>query len=546
MAALLVLVGCGRTASVAPPAQSVAAPVSVTTSVLTLAPGQPCTSAFVTHSLDHTTIAGEKVVALYESNGSGVAINDLDDDGDLDIVLANLRGPNSILWNQGGLVFRTQRFDHGASRAVNIVDVDGEGRQDIVFTRRFAKPAYWRNTGREGDARFVLGEVPGVNNPFYSMNWGDLDGDGNLQLVAGSYDTELRKEQGAIFDTRGGGVGVFVYRHQGDGFVGLRLAEQADALAIALPDLDDDGRPDILVGNDFTRRDGAWLRAGESWSATEPFRRTSENTMSLDVGDIDNDGRPEIFATDMKPYDKDVRTMASWRPMMQKMSHPSSVSDPQITENVLQVPDANGRFRNQAYDRMLDATGWSWSSKFGDLDNDGFQDIYAVNGMIAEELFNHLPNDELVEENRALRNDGSGYFVPAPEWGLGSTASGRGMSIADLDGDGDLDIVVNNLQSPAQLFENRLCGGHGLEVDLFWPDSRNTRAIGARLVVDTSVGRLYRDVRAASGYLSGDAARIHFGVPTGTTLRSLEIQWPDGNVSQIDDPQPQTLLNISR
>jgi len=231
---------------------------------------------------------------------------------------------------------------------------------------------------------------------------------------------------------------------------------------------------------------------------------------------------------------------------MLKMSRLLFVSDTPTTENVLQVPDANGRFRNQAYDRMLDATGWSWSSKFGDLDNDGFQDIYAVNGMIAEELFNHLPNDELVEENRALRNDGSGYFVPAPEWGLGSTASGRGMSIADLDGDGDLDIVVNNLQSPAQLFENRLCGGHGLEVDLFWPDSRNTRAIGARLVVDTSVGRLYRDVRAASGYLSGDAARIHFGVPTGATLRSLEIQWPDGNVSQIDDPQPQTLLNISR
>ena len=88
------------------------------------------------------------------------------------------------------------------------------------------------------------------------------------------------------------------------------------------------------------------------------------------------------------------------------------------------------------------SSGWSWSSKFGDLDNDGFLDIYAVNGMIADGLFSHLPGDELVEENRALRNNGNGYFVLASEWGLGSTASGRGMSMADLDDDGKPDGAV--------------------------------------------------------------------------------------------------------
>ena len=84
------------------------------------------------------------------------------------------------------------------------------------------------------------------------------------------------------------------------------------------------------------------------------------------------------------------------------------------------------------------ATGWTWSAQFGDLDNDGFLDLYAVNGMIAAEIFGHLPGAELVEENQALRNDGSGRFVPAPEWGLGATESGRGMAFADLDLDGDL------------------------------------------------------------------------------------------------------------
>jgi hypothetical protein len=268
--------------------------------------------------------------------------------------------------------------------------------------------------------------------------------------------------------------------------------------------------------------------------------------MSLDVGDIDNDGSPEIFATDMKPYNKDVRTMANWLPMMRLMSHPTSSADVQTTENVLHVRETNDRFDNQAYERFVDATGWTWSSKFGDLDNDGFLDIYAVNGMIADGLFSHLPGDELVEENQALRNDGSGSFALAPEWGLGWTTSGRGMSMADLDDDGDLDIVVNNLQSPAQLFENRLCGGTSLEVDLRQPNSKNTHAIGAQLALHTSAGTYYRDVRAVSGYLSGDPARIHFGVPAGALPQRLEVRWPDGAMSSVDGLAMRTLVTVTR
>jgi hypothetical protein len=213
---------------------------------------------------------------------------------------------------------------------------------------------------------------------------------------------------------------------------------------------------------------------------------------------------------------------------------------------VLQIRGGDGVFHNQAYARGVDATGWGWSGKFGDLDNDGFLDLYVVNGMIAAELFGHLPGAELVEQNQALRNDGTGHFRPATVWSLGSTASGRGMSMADLDGDGDLDIVVNNLASPAQLFENRLCGGTGLEVDLRWPASRNTRALGARLALHTSAGTYYRDVRAGSGYLSGDPAQVHFGVPPGAALRWLDVRWPDGRVSSADVLTSQTLLTITR
>ncbi len=508
-----------------------------------------CTDAFISHSLDHTTDGGGKVIALFESNGAGVAINDLDNDDDLDIVLANLNDVNTILWNDSGLVFRTQRLDFGDSRAVSIVDVDGDGWQDIVFTRRFAKPTLLHNNGQPPSAdetgRFTAADLVGVNNPLYSMDWADLNGDGRLDLVAGSYDTEIRKQEGGIFDYRGGGVGVFVHERAEGGYTSERLADQADALTIALTDLNGDGRLDILVGNDFERPDYSFLRAVTGWVAAQPFDDMTTNTMSLDVGDVNNDGSAEIFATDMMPYQHNEATMAAWQPLMQKMTHPPE-GDPQGMTNVLQSRNTTGRFVDNAKVSPLAATGWSWSSKFGDLNNDGFLDVYIVNGMIADGILDHLPNDELVEENQALRNDGTGGFVPAPEWGLGSTASGRGMTMADLDSDGDLDIVVNNLRSPAQLFENDLCGGAGLEVDLRFPSTGNPNAISARVTLDTSVGILQRRVRANAGYLSGETSRLHFGLSANAVIERMVISWPDGRVSTLDKPLPNLLLTITR
>lgn len=503
-----------------------------------------CSGGFVEHALPHTTtVPGGEQVRNFEANGSGLAINDLDGDGDLDVVLGNHAGLNTILWNEGGLEFRAEEMEVGDTRAVQIVDVDGDGRLDIVLTRTRTAPNLWRS---EGDGAFSQAPLAHVSRPLYAINWGDLDGDGDLDLVGATYDAGLLEDFGTEF-LMSGNAGAYYYQNDGGKFSEERLSSGAQALTLLLLDLDDDGRQDILVGNDFAVFDEAWVRTEEGWQPWPPLETTSHSTMSYDAADVDNDGSLELFATDMKPYTDDPAVLAAWQPVLRALlSDTKPEGDPQVSENMLQARDKEGTLRNEAAGRGLDATGWSWSSKFGDLNQDGSVDLYVVNGMIELTTLGHLPDHELVEENQVLRNDGQGNFQPAPDWGLDSTQSGRGMSMADLDGDGDLDIVVNNLRGPARLYENQLCQGSSIQVDLYWPGSRNTRALGSTLILHTPEGSQVRQVKAASGYLSGDPARVHFGFSENVLPGWLEVRWPDGQVSVVEDLAAGTLLGITR
>ena len=505
-----------------------------------------CAQKFVRHELDHITTNAYEPIDMYDSNGAGLAVSDFDQDGDTDIVLANLAGDNHVFWNEGDLTFRREAFTHGSSRAVAAVDVDADGWQDVVFTTRVGSLLYWRNLGAEADGfRFERTVLEGVEEKAYSMAWGDLDADGDLDLVTGSYDTALEKELRDAF-MFGDGAGVFVYTNEGGRFTSERLAETSQALTLQLLDIDDNGRDDILVGNDFiTQRDMAFLNTEDGWISAEPFQTTTENTMSFDIADVDNNGNFELFAADMHPYEGESEE--AWMPVMELMmaAHTPVEGDPQVMANVLLMKSEDS-YVDDAPAMGVDATGWSWSTKFGDLDQDGFVDLYSVNGMASAETFAHLPNFTLVEENQALRNDGAGNFVAMPEWGLNQTEGGRGMSMADMDNDGDLDIVINNLLDPATLLENQLCEGASIIVNLRWPESDNPFAIGATATLATSAGDLLRDVRVASGYLSGDTPQLHFGFSAETTLNTLTIEWPDGKISIITDLEANQLLQIER
>lgn len=500
-----------------------------------------CSGSFVTHELEHMTSVNEMPIRMFESNGAGLAINDLNNDGQLDIVLANLDGEESILWNEGNLQFRRSALNiPGKTRSVAILDLDADGWQDIIFTTQRAAPSFWRN---QGDETFELEGLIGVTHPAYAMNWADLDHDGDLDLVTGSYDAEMERiDASYLLD---GGSGIYYYENEAGQFNSTRLAERSQALAIYFPDLNGDGLWDIAVGNDFAELDRYWLHSDGSWEESYPFGVITHSTMSFAAADIENNGTMELYATDMHPYSDDEETNAAWQPVMDDMmAMPMPEDDPQVMVNVLQTIE-DSDFSNVSESLGIQYTGWSWSAKFGDLNSDGFPDLYVVNGMIAEDLFGHLPNNELVEENQVFMNSNGTSFATMPEWGLAATQSGRGMSMADLDGDGDLDIVVNNLMSSAMLYENQLCGGDNLTLSLYDAQSDNVAAIGSYALLHTSEGVYRRDVTASSGYLSGDPSQLHFGFTADSDLLYLEVFWLDGTVSRIDQIDRNTNLTIT-
>ena len=494
----------------------------------------PCEGRFVPIELDHETRGPGASRSMFDGMGAGLAVGDLDHDGDDDIVLANLSGDTSILWNRGALEFERESLIEGRFRHVTVVDSNGDGLNDVVLTTGVGRPLAMVNTGQGSQAGdiFERQELEGLDSYTYTIGWGDLGGDGDLDAVTGAYNAELTVARRLTLGDKGG-VGLF--ENENGAYTHTQLAEDSQALAIRIGDLNGDGLSDILVGNDLATPDYVWFADDEGWEQAWPFKQTAFSTMGYDSGDIDNDGDLDLFATDMKPMDDEPETVSAYEGVIADIAASPDTDNIQIPENVLLVADKGG-YSSDAPSFGVEATGWSWSGLFGDLDNDGYQDLYVVNGMVADNLFSHLPNASLTEPNQAFRNHDGESFEPVYSWGLDDRSGGRGMAMADLDRDGDLDIVVNNLNAPSRLYENRLCGGRATTVQLEWAGTGNPTAIGAQVVAlrgDDAL--LVRTVEASRGYLSGASASVHFGLGADSTEVDLEIVWPDGQVSTVLD-----------
>jgi enediyne biosynthesis protein E4 len=528
---------------------SAAAPKPVSAAVISKAtkyptPATGCSPSFQPHALAHITEARGDKVLPYDTNGSGLAVGDLDGDGNTDVVLGDLRSTTSVLWNKGKFTFDRQPLDDTAggiseteTRAVAIVDVDNDGKLDIATTHTRGGVSIWHNNGNR---TFTSTAIDEVIAPAYAMIWDDIDGDGDLDFVTSSYDALLEKEQGTSFLTSAGG-GVQVYINNGiqngkGNFKVTRLERQTQTLAMTMFDIDGDSKRDLVVGNDFGVPDMIWGVKGSeptAWKPASPFKRITKNTMGFAIGDFDNNGLFDMFASDMKPNLADVKIASQWMPLMERSFQKLQRSSTQRAENVLQEQKSPGRFSNEGYSKHIDATGWSWSTQFGDLNNDGVEDLYVVNGMIDHEVLPYLPDDEIREKNVAYRVTDKAEFVRNTSWGLGSTASGRSMAMADFNHDGRLDIVVNNLRSKSMVYENRLCGGSSTTIRLQWDGMQNAAGFGSTVRIRTSSGSMSRLVSPTGGYLTGLDGTVHFGLGQAD-LASVEIVWPDAKVSRLD------------
>lgn len=515
--------------------------VDTTITSIPVSSSAACTNTFRKIPLQHTVKLPEPVT-LFASNGSGVATGDVNGDGLIDIALANIAGDTTLALNHGALRFEEIALSLPYTRAIQLVDVDGDGLLDISTTHRNAGLSILKNMGGTPPTFQKMAHTIRTKNT-YSMLWHDLNHDGLLDVVTGSYDAEvLRGGSQSLFEHQH--RGVFVHQQQADGtFVTTQLATEANALAITALDIDADGNDDIVVGNDFDLRDAVWLYRDGDWIYHQPFVSTPHSTMSYDIGDIDRNGQPELFAADMNPYQTDVVTMASWLPVTSNMNQFHPADDPQLMENAMLQRQQNGQWHTIGRAIATTATGWSWSSRLTDFDNDGWLDLYVVNGMIAQELFPFLPDYALIERNQALRFDGQ-RFVPMPDWQLDDTASGRGMATADFDNDGDMDIVINNLQSASIIYENQHCDRNSIELDLR-QNGTNPFAIGAQVRIVTDAGTDWQTVLLGRGYLSGATTRLHIGLGQ-RTITAIDIRWPDGETSRVAALEPNRLYTIQR
>lgn len=371
------------------------------------------------------------------------------------------------------------------------------------------------------------------------------------------------------------GGGDHLYRNDNGKFVevtteaGIHGTLMSFGLGASIGDINDDGLPDIFVANDSYERDYLYINKGNGKfrdEYEECMGHASFSSMGADIADINNDALPEIFTTDMLPGDDyRLKTLGAFDNIDLYRTKEKNGLYHQFMKNCLQLNLGNGRFSDIANFSGVSATDWSWGALIFDADNDGLNDIYVCNGINrdvtnldfidffandvvqkmvmtgdkenVDEVLKHIPINPM--PNKCFRNEGGLRFSDiGNSWGFATPTFSNGAAYADLDNDGDLDLVINNENQPAFIYQNHsryLNANNYLTVELKGSGA-NTFAIGSKIKVYKGSEIFYRELVPSRGFQSSVDYKNVIGLGKHQSVDSMVIIWPDGAKSKINDP----------
>ena len=525
---------------------------------------------------------------LYYYNGGGVAVGDINNDGLEDLYFSANQLPDRLYLNLGNMKFVDISKQAGLSplptwsNGVSMEDINNDGYLDIYVSKVPLKGLFQNKQQtnllylNNGDETFTeVAADYGVDFSGFSTQAAflDYDQDGDLDMyllnhavhsVRSYGTTKKRSEKDSISGDR-------FYKNllvEGENRfedvtdqVGIYNSPLGYGLAITTTDINNDGWMDLYIGNDFHENDYLYINNQDGTfkeSFTQYFKHSTRFTMGVDVADLNNDGELDIFATDMMPFDASIALKSGGEDANKVTKIKADFGfEPQYSRNHLFLKKPYGDFAEVAVFSQTHATDWSWSILMQDFDNDGNNDLYVSNGIVKrpndldyinylsnsnygnfvatkqnemkEELINQMPTLEI--PNLLFKNEGNLKFSPLEKAKVSKPSYTNGSAYSDLDNDGDLDLVLNNLNATASILENKSTDSlKSLSVQL-----KAAVTTGARVKLYQNGQFQVKEAVSTRGFQSASTKRIHFGLGS-QSADSIQVRWPNNTVQTVVGP----------